>query len=195
MQRSIGMKFYFLCATLLWASSAQASFHLYDIREIYSNGDGSIQFVELFTANNGQQFLDGHTVVASQSASTNTFTFVGSGPSPTGNRPLLLATSGFAAACGITPDYILADNFLFDPNGSVEFGPDADTVAYTSLPLDGVTSLNFPGGTTGTNSPENFAGASCSLTAPPVPSLGPWGLIALGMIGATILVQRARYPI
>ena len=105
MQRSIGMKFYFLCATLLWASSAQASFHLYDIREIYSNGDGSIQFVELFTANNGQQFLDGHTVVASQSASTNTFTFVGSGPSPTGNRPLLLATSGFAAACGITPDH------------------------------------------------------------------------------------------
>lgn len=54
MQRFVGMKLFFSCATLLWSSYAQAAFHLYDIREIYSNGDGSVQFVELFTAANGQ---------------------------------------------------------------------------------------------------------------------------------------------
>ena len=59
------------------------AFHLYDIKEVFSNADGSVQFVELFTSFNNQQFLSGHTIVASQDASTNTFTFAGSGPSPT----------------------------------------------------------------------------------------------------------------
>jgi len=192
MRRVVGMKTLSLFLALLWAPPGNASFHFYDIREIYSNSDGSVQFVELFTTRNGQQSLNGVTVVASQGGDMNTYTFVGSGPSPTINRPLLLATNGFAAACGITPDYILPDNFLFDPDGSVEFGLGVDTAVYTSLPLDGATSLNFPGATTGTNSPENFAGATCSLAATPVPSLGPWGLLALGMIGGAILVRRAN---
>lgn len=64
---------------LVWAQAAQAAFHLYDIAEVYSNAEGSVQFVEFFTAHNGQQFLDGHAIVASQGAASSTFTFVGSG--------------------------------------------------------------------------------------------------------------------
>jgi hypothetical protein len=32
------------------APSARAAFHLFDIQEAYSNGDGSVQFIELFSA-------------------------------------------------------------------------------------------------------------------------------------------------
>ena len=38
-----------LMGMLMPASAAHAAFHLYDIREVYSSADGSIQFVELFT--------------------------------------------------------------------------------------------------------------------------------------------------
>ena len=158
----------FLCLLTVLVSSpaAQATFHFYDISEVYSSADGSVQFVELFTSRNGQQFLGGHGIAAFRGASSNDFAFIGRGPAPTANRSLLIATASFEAACGIVPDYILPDGFLFGPDGGVSFGPNVDTVNYTSLPLDWVTSLNFPGGATGTNSPENHAGDTCSLVVP-----------------------------
>lgn len=203
----------FICAGVLClvnvmaaAPAARAAFHLYDVKEVFSNADGTVQYVELFTSANGQQFLNGHTIVASQGASTNTFTFVGTGPSPTAGKHLLIATSAFEAACGVTPDFTLADNFLFDPNGSVNFGEAASIVTYTSLPLDGATSLNYPGEVSGTNTPTNFADATCTLEAPPepppeppsVPSLAPSGLGALGAalaVAGLVLCKRAARPL
>ena len=127
----------------------------YDVQEVFSNADGSVQFVELLTTSNNQQSLDGHTLVASQDASSNTYNFVGSGPSPTANTHLLLATADFEDACeGLVPDYILADGFLFDPDGTVNFGEGADVITYSTLPLDGETSLNYPGETEATSTPR-----------------------------------------
>jgi hypothetical protein len=37
-------------ASLLLAGQARANFHLWKIDEIYSNGDESVQFIELFPA-------------------------------------------------------------------------------------------------------------------------------------------------
>ncbi len=128
-----------LLAVLAPSTAAQATFHFYDISEVYSSADGSVQFVELFTRRNGQQFLRNRGIVAFQGASSNEFTFIGRGPAPTANRSLLIATASFEAACGIVPDYILPDGFLFGPVGGVSFGPNVDTVNYTSLPLDWVT--------------------------------------------------------
>ena len=95
----------FLCLLTVLVSSpaAQATFHFYDISEVYSSADGSVQFVELFTSRNGQQFLGGHGIVAFQGASSNDFAFIGRGPAPTANRSLLIATASFEAACGIVP--------------------------------------------------------------------------------------------
>ena len=195
-----------LFAILVSSTAAKASFHFYDISEVYSSADGSVQFVEMFTQINNQQFLDGQRILAFEQGTffANTFTFVGVGPSPTANRNLLIATASFEEACGIVPDYILPDGFLFEQNGGVSFGPNVDTVTYTSLPLDWVTSLNFPGGATGTNSPKNHAGDTCSLVVPAatpdfVPALGPWGVAVvvalLSILGSGRLRRRTGEPI
>lgn len=181
------------------APTARAAFHLYDVKDVFSNADGTVQFVELFTSANGQQFLNGHTIVASQAASTNTFNFGGTGPSLTASTHLLVATAGFQAACGIAPDFVMADGFLFDPDGSVNFAEGTDVVSYASLPLDGETSLDYPGEVAGTNSPTNHAGNTCTLAAAlPVPSMTPWGLalvvVLLGLAGVA-LRGRARVTI
>ena len=39
---------------LVVAASAQAGHHLWDFTEMYSNASGSVQFVEMFTAVNGE---------------------------------------------------------------------------------------------------------------------------------------------
>lgn len=194
MQRFIRAGLLLLVWLLAAPPTALAAFHLYDVKEVFSNADGTVQFVELFTSFNNQHFLSGHTIVASQDASTNTFTFAANGPSPTASTHLLIATAGFEAACGIAPDFVMADNFLFDPDGSVNFAENTDIVSYTSLPLDGETSLNYPGEVSATNSPTNFAGTTCTLEAPAaVPGLAPWGLgLLVVTVGVAGLVRRRR---
>src|SRR4051812_12255156 len=57
------------------ALPAQATFHLWYINEIYSNADGTVQFIELKAAASGQQFIRGHTIRSSSGSTTNTYTF------------------------------------------------------------------------------------------------------------------------
>ncbi len=156
----------------IWVKQAHATFHLWQINEIFSNEDGTIQFVELFTSFDNQQFTSGLDIVASQDANINTFTFPANTPAPTGGHHLLLATSGFASLPEApTPDFIIPDGFLFTPNGTVNF-IGADSVSYNSLPTDGVLSLAGDGVTTSTNSPTNYAGDSGSVETPmggPIP--------------------------
>lgn len=156
------------------ATPSQAAFHLWTINEIYSNEDGTVQFIELFCDVSGQQFLSGHTITASLTGETNrVFTFPSNSPSPTTDRHLLIATAAFAGLPGsVTPDFILPDGFLFTPNGTVNFA-NADTENYTGLPTDGVQSLNYPGGTAAANSPTNFAGTVGSIDAGSEPTETP----------------------
>ena len=46
-----------------YAGMAHAAFHLWKIDEIYSNADGSVQFIELKALSGGQQFLAGHSKI------------------------------------------------------------------------------------------------------------------------------------
>ncbi len=135
------------------ASPVRATFHLWDINELYTNADGTVQFIELFTAFNTQQFTNGQVITFGP----NTFTFPGNTPSPTGNHHLLIATSAFAAMAGVTPDFILADHFLSAAGGTVNF-VGADFVTFPSLPTDGVRSRVFPANTIALNSPTNYNG-------------------------------------
>jgi hypothetical protein len=78
-----------VCLSVLTLSTVHANFHQWNINEVYSNADGSVQFIELFTGAGGQQFVSGHTIT---STGAPDFTFPSDSPSPTGGHNLLLAT-------------------------------------------------------------------------------------------------------
>ena len=95
--------------SLLAAPAAWANFHLWQIEEIFSNADGTVQYVVLHevTGTNGENLLAGHTFTATSGGMTKTFTFpndlpggesgiYGPMPSPTAFARFLIATQGFA---------------------------------------------------------------------------------------------------
>lgn len=155
--------------------------HTWRVTEIFSNADGTIQFIELteccglpneLGVNNG--------LIASNS---NSFNMVGLGVTgSTANKSILIASQGFAELCGApTPNYII-------PNGMLPFffSTTADNVRYATygniaftagqLPLDGVNSLHRsavgsppPPPFSAPNSPRNYAGVTgfIDVSGPP----------------------------
>ena len=183
------------------SAPAQASFHFWEFKELFSNADGTVQFIELFTVFDLQELAFGETFRATQGANTHDFVFPSDTPAPTGNHHLLLATAAFASLPGaVAPDFIIPDGFLFTPNGMVEnlviLG---DTLTYAVLPTDGILSLNADL-TTGPNSPTNYAGQTGSIDVgppEPVPATSAWGLLAtmVGLvIAAWVFFMRTNRP-
>ena len=168
------------------APSAMAAFHFWDIQEVYSDATGSVQYVELFTGVNGQEFLNAHSLTATTDGVPVVFTFPGNSPSPTAGKTLLIATQAyadFAVALDLpSPDFLLPPGF-FDPTGSniqIDFaGVDSVSFTGTQLPTDGAMSLNYPGAVAASNTPTNFSGeAGTIVDAPDLalfnPDTGEW---------------------
>lgn len=152
------------CALFGAACAAQASYHTFQINELYSTPDGAIQFIELREASgaSGQNFLAGITLTSGSGPGAKTFIFPSDLPSfATAGKFVLIGTASFAALGIVTPDYIVPDGFLSLPAGAVNYG-NVDTVNYTQLPADGATSINR-NGVPQTNSPRNFAGQTGSI--------------------------------
>jgi hypothetical protein len=165
------------------SGNAQASFHLWQITQLYSNADGTVQYIELQALASGQQFLTGHGVTSTQGSSTHTYTFTQPLPGDTAvttggggyygggmvtsYMTLLIGTQGFAALNVVTPDYIVPNGFLFSTNGTVTWGEGADAFSYASLPTDGRFALNRDGSMT-TNAPMNFNGQMGTIVNLPV---------------------------
>jgi len=142
----------------LFSSYSFATFHLWEINEVFTNSDGTIQFIELSTTANGQQFLEGRDLVSTDSLSaTQTFTFPTNSPAPTANKKLLLATVGFEAARGLMPDFVIPPNFLDPAGGSVNL-VGADILTFGVLDTDGISSTDGSGVSGQIASPQNFAG-------------------------------------
>jgi hypothetical protein len=176
-----------VCVLLSSAAPSRAAFHDWRIKEIFSSADGTVQFIEFFTPNAGQQFLDTHTidVITNPGPGQSTMSFMLNGNltvppgQSTANRHFLVATAGFGAlAGGVAPNYFpLPANFinLGATNISISFahGADSTTFAVSLLPKDGVNSLTdtvtsvFPADTDSyvvtLNSPTNFSNASGSV--------------------------------
>ena len=153
-------------AVLAWvvALPVHATFHLWTMNELYSNADGSVQFLELTALAGGQEFMTGHTVVASGGGGQRTFTFPNNLPADSANRRMLIGTQGFAALGIVTPDYVVPNGFFTVSGGQITFAEGFDSWTYGPLP-SGNLSLNRDG-TTGANSPRNFAGATGTVPAP-----------------------------
>ena len=170
-----------LLTLLLGAGQAQAGVHLWRVKEIFSNSDGTVQFIELATCcgSTGEIFTGGQAV----SSNSHTFTFPGNLSGSTLNKHILLATSGFAALPGApTPDHIIADNFFSTGGDTISFSV-YDTMVFGAgqLPIDGTHSLNKDPNDetdtafTATNSPTNFNDASGSVNASSSPPGVPDG--------------------
>src|ERR1035437_66159 len=98
------------------------SFHLYTINELYSNADGSIQFIEILGEADGQGFWAGHSITVSQGGTSHSFTFPTDLPSEaTAGTKVLIATQGFANLGIVTPDFVVLAGFLFTNGGTVNY--------------------------------------------------------------------------
>jgi len=184
-----------------FGGSARAGSHTWDVNEVFSNADGTIQFIELWEANGspGEVGVPGHMMTSD----AKSFTISGAAlSSPTTNKFYLIATQTFADLPGApTPDAII-------PVGVVPFfSVDGDTITYEPwdgmtfgagvLPTDGLNSLRADL-TTGLNSPTNYAGIPGSVDASeagPVPAASTWGVVVMSLVVAcagTMLVVRRR---
>jgi hypothetical protein len=120
--------FAFLAAPAAWAT-----FHTYQIDELFSNADGTVQFIvlhEVFGAN-GQNFLGGHTLTSTSGGAMTTYVFPNDLPggvsdgygmslAPTAFTRVLIATQSFAALNLVQPDYVIPDGFLPLANGTIK---------------------------------------------------------------------------
>jgi hypothetical protein len=181
-------RFAALLLLLAMSGASHATFHLWYVTELFSNADGTVQFIELKAYASGQQHLTGHTITSSQGDTTRTYTFPSSLPGDSADemmgggyygggmttyKSFLIGTQGFAALGVVTPDYVVPDGFLFTTNGRVSFGEGADVFSYAALPTDGRLSLKRDG-TTSVNSPLNFADESATVTAAAPSYEGLW---------------------
>jgi hypothetical protein len=154
-----------MAATL--APHALATFHLFRIDQVYSNADGTIQFVVMVegTGSNNEHRWAGHELTSRPvGESARTFVFPTDLPDRvTARRRVLIGTASFAALGIVTPDYVIPDRFIATTQGAVNFA-DVSELAYTALPTDGVMALNLLRQTV-QNVATNFAGQSASVTA------------------------------
>lgn len=199
--RSIGLRGCFgIAACLFGASAASAGIHTWDVNEVFSNADGSIQFVELWESEAGS----GEINVGNGSISSNTQNFAfgqGQVVGPTTNKYYLLATAGFAALPGApAPDAII-------PAGSLPFFNTAgDTVSFAvyddwtfgTVPTNGTDALDRVSGV-GPNSPTNYAGVTGSVNASPPPASVPsmshpalWLIVTLILVSSLTMTLRKR---
>ncbi len=174
------------------AREAGATYHMWRIDQLYSNGDGSVQFVVVTALSAGQQFIQGHTLTSSQGGATHSFTFPSNlpgdsatvigggyygGEMTTDYRSFLIGTQGFAALHLVTPDYVVPNGFLFTGNASVSYGEGVDVFSYAGLPTDGNTAL-YRNGVKGPDVATNFSGATASVTVNVVDYTGAWASAA-----------------
>jgi len=170
-----------IAAFALIATSARAEFHTFQIEQMYSNADGSLQFVVLHESQgmNGENFLQGQVLTSTHLGVTKTYIFPtnlpgGSmycdgyygcynNPSPTANSRVLIATQGFAALNLVSPDYTIPNGFLPVGGGTLNYAT-VDQLTFASLPTDGVSALSRSGAII-PNVATNFVGYSASVVA------------------------------
>ncbi len=166
---------------LLAASAAFAHCHLFQIEQLFSNADGTVQFVVLHESGNadGENLWAGQELTFTENPSgygmpppaMRSLTFPSNLPSATtAGRRVLIATPGFATLGLVTPDFTMPARFLAVSGGTLTFNCSGSAVHYSSLPTDGVSALSSSGATIPYVA-TNFAGISASGI---VPQIGVW---------------------
>lgn len=173
---------------------AVAGSHTWDVWEVFSNADKTVQFVELKETNGtpGETGLAGHIMTANPTG--HTYTIQNNVVPPTTNKSYLMATAAFAALPGApTPDEIMPPNFLTPAADTSCVYPPWDTATWAvgALPTDGINSLTRTAVgsalTPATNSPKNYAGVTGTVDAS---GGGPLPGVPDGVIGSPVRVDK-----
>lgn len=150
--------------------SAVADFDQWQINELFSNAEGTVQYIELQTDASSQGSLSGLTLVASDASGQqqNTLEISSNLTGDTLGKNLLFATETFVQSTGLSADFEIEDGFLFTEGGSLNFANGTSVISYeaSQLAKNGVQSLSgalLPQ----SSDPTNFSG----LTATPGPPL------------------------
>ena len=179
---------------MLFASTSRAGIHTWDVLEVFSNADGTIQYVELVDNGAG----GGETGVGNGSLSSSLHSFSWSnGPvtGPTNGRKYLVATAGFAALPGApVPDVIIppANVPFFNVAGdTVAFGG-FDSLVFGAVPTNGTDSFDELTGV-GSNTPTNYAGTSGTVDASGGPQAVPMSSTPIVLLIGALLIGTGVY--
>ncbi|MBI4719552.1 MAG: hypothetical protein HY763_17280 [Planctomycetes bacterium] len=188
-----------------FTQSARAGSHLWRVNELFSNADGTVQFIELHECCGApaEHFIGGHDVFCD--ATGKQFVFPAHITGVTSFRYLLLGTAAFAALPGApTPDYIIPPNFFSISGDTIRYSTTAQYDTFTFgpgvLPTNGVnciglTSYSPDQFVIGVNSPTNYNGDTGTVNAAgAVPAVSQWGaaVMALLVLTAGTLVAGFR---
>ncbi|NOT01369.1 MAG: hypothetical protein HOP29_12155 [Phycisphaerales bacterium] len=165
-------------SVLIAAGTVRAAGHTWRVTELFSNSDGSIQFIELRECCGfPNEFGVGGQVVTSD-ATGSSYMFPGNVAGSTALRHILLATAAFAALPNApTPDHIIPAGFINIGGDTISFAPkfnlDCFTFANGELPTDGTLSIHVTGiaascddpFTLEPNTPTNYAWDTATINA------------------------------
>ena len=155
-----------ILALFATTAPATANFDLWRINEIYSNADGSIQFIELYTTFDNEERLAGEVI--SSLSFLNSYIFdVDLPDNLTADLFFLVGTVSYAVTPGaVAPDYTVPDNFFSVNGDTIDFaGVDSVAFGIGELPLDGWLSIDR-NLVASPNSPTNFAGENGQVLVP-----------------------------
>jgi hypothetical protein len=163
-----GLTGWFVAVALVFLSpGAMADFHTFRIQQIYSNADGSVQFVVLreIKDSDGENKFAGHNLTATFNGQPAYYDFPSDLPNAqTAGKYVLIGTQSLAALGVITPDYVMPDHFVPLADAIVNFAG-VDALYYPALPTDGVNAIDRDGNIV-PNVAKNFAGQSAAITVP-----------------------------
>jgi hypothetical protein len=153
-------------------SYARAASPVWELNEVYSNADRTIQFVVHSTFESGQQYLGGLSLMV-EGEGTKTFTFPGDLPGDSAGHSFLIATQGFADLNVLQPDYVVPNGFFPVSGGVICVA--GHCYLYPAIPTDGTRAFWEDYGLSGTAVANNFAGGQYifSQPGPPPPPSPP----------------------
>ncbi len=97
----------------------------FGIRQIFSNDDGTVQFIEIHDrgqndCDSGEANWAGQTLLSTGPGPDKAFQFPTDLPTcATSGHNILIATEGFTALGIVVPDYVIPNGFLQIPNGTL----------------------------------------------------------------------------
>ena len=190
-----------LSASVLFAASiASAGIHTWDVREVFSNASGTIQYVELIERQlTGGAEINVGTSSLTSAAKSHSWTNGQVAP-PTATRSYLIASASFAALPNApTPDVIIPVGKMpfFNPAGdTITFAGGIDAWTFGAVPTNGINSLDRDTGV-GVNTPKNYANTQftgVNAAPPPVPTASFWTTAALcASLAAIAMVALRRF--